>query len=45
MIETGRRKDLIEQNNKSIKLTLDLLADEVYINKQILKEVTGVNSS
>ena len=45
MIETRGRKDLIEQGNKRVKLALDFLSDEVYTNRQMLKEATGITSS
>ncbi|MBK2259551.1 TriL protein [Francisella philomiragia] len=45
MIETRGRKDLIEQGQIRVMLALDFLADEVYTNRQILKEVTGITSS
>ena len=45
MIDGRGRKDLVEQGNKRIKLALDFLADEVYTNRQILREVTGITSS
>lgn len=45
MIETRGRKDLIKQGNKRIKLALNFLVDEVYTNRQILREVTGITSS
>ncbi|QWU98525.1 TriL protein [Francisella salimarina] len=45
MIETRGRKDLIKQGKKRVKLALNFLADEVYTNRQILKEVTGITSS
>ncbi|MFC4891576.1 TriL protein [Pseudofrancisella aestuarii] len=45
MIETRGRKDLIEQGQIRVMLALDFLADELYTNRQILKEVTGITSS
>ena len=45
MIETRGRKDLIEQGHKRVILALDFLADEIYTNRQILREVTGIKSS
>ena len=44
MLDGRGRKDLIEQGNKRIKLALDFLSDEVYTNRQMLKEATGITS-
>lgn len=45
MLDGRGRKDLIEQGEIRVMLALDFLSDEVYTNRQILKEVTGITSN
>ncbi|WP_432772697.1 TriL protein [Francisella salimarina] len=45
MIDNRGRKDLIEQGKIRVMFALDFLCDEVYTNRQILKEVTGIKSA